>query len=152
MNNTVYFFLLFFLVWDCWTVHETWNKSNIGGNPVILGMMLLDSIQRWNMSYSHLMCYSNNIQLVIAIWHATSTSLLALVQSEVSSHTRIQSLKKTNNSIKNSSIKLLEEYAYLHIVTCKHADFWRITTPYRVGNYSLPDRPRRPILRPGGQK
>jgi hypothetical protein len=60
----------FFLVWDCWTVHETWNKSNIGGNPVILDMMLLDSIQRWNMSYSHLMCYSNNIQLVIAIWHS----------------------------------------------------------------------------------
>ena len=32
--------------------------------------MLLDSIQMWNMSYSHLMCYSNNIQLVIAIWHS----------------------------------------------------------------------------------
>jgi len=70
MNNTVYFFLLFVLVWDCWTVHETWNKSNIVGNPVLLDMMLLDSIQMWNMSYSHLMCYSNNIQLVIAISHS----------------------------------------------------------------------------------
>ena len=70
INNTVYFFLLFVSVWDCWTVHETWNKSNIGGNPVLLDMMLLDSIKMWNMSYSHLMCYSNNIQLVIAIWHS----------------------------------------------------------------------------------
>jgi hypothetical protein len=33
-------------------------------------MMLLDSIKMWNMSYSHLICYSNNIQLVIAIWHS----------------------------------------------------------------------------------
>ena len=54
-----------------WTVQQSQTKkNNIGGNPVILDMMLLDSIQMWNMSYSHLMCYSNNIQLVIAIWHS----------------------------------------------------------------------------------
>lgn len=52
MNNTVYFFLFYFQFGTAGQFMRLEIKKNIDGTPVLLDMMLLESIKMGNLAYS----------------------------------------------------------------------------------------------------